>query len=148
VRKYLVNTTYCIYMLDAQTLYYDQSIFTIKEVIEEVEHERGILIDIPLIKPKATIVTSHSKFLSSVDIMLLQTAKEMNYVVVSDDQKLISDAHKHNIDALDTPHFIHRLLIEKKWSEEQAIDILNKLKAYYNRTYVLDRVIKDIKNWR
>ena len=148
MRKYLVNSTYCINLLDLQELYFNESIFTIKEVVEEVKHERGLVIEPLLISAKKAGLQVKGNLLSNTDIALLQTSKSMDLILVTDDQKLITAAHKNGVHPLDTPHFVHRLLIENKLTEEKAVDILNRLKSRYNRVYVIDKVIKDIKNWR
>ena len=135
-------------MLDLQQLYFDNSICTIEKVIEEVGYERNIVIEAPIIPAKKTNLEIKGNFLSNTDSLLLQTAKFMDYILVSDDQKLIKTANKNDVHALDTPHFLHMLLIENKWSEEKAMNVLNRLKSIYNRIYVVDKVIKDIKNWR
>lgn len=148
MQKYLVNSTYCIYLLELRQLYFDESIFTIKEVVDEVKHETGVVIEMSLAKPKKVRLQEKSDFLSHVELVLLQTAKAIDCILVSDDKRLITIAHKEGVRALDTPHFLHRLLIERKLSEEQILHALNKLKPLYNREYVIEKVIKDIKNWR
>jgi len=148
MRRYLVNSTYCIYLLDLKALYFDQSVSTLREVVEEVMHEKTVEVEATLVPFKKASVLVRGNFLSSTDLALLQTSKATDCILVTDDQKLISAAHENQIHALDTPHFIHRLLIEGKWTEEKAIDILDQLKPIYNRGYVIDKVIKDIKNWR
>lgn len=148
MRKYLVNSTYCVYLLDLRRLYFDSSIATIKDVIEEVKLERSVSIEASLVPIKKTTIKGKTGQLSTTDLLLLQTAKAMDYILVSDDQKLIKAAHNNDVHTLDTPHFLHRSLIEGKWSEEKTMDALNRLKPIYNRVYVIDKVIKDIKNWR
>lgn len=148
MRKFLVNSTYCIYLSDIRQLYFDSDIATIIDVVEEVKHEREILIEAPLVPARKTSLEIRANLLSNTDLLLLQTAKVMNYVLVTDDQKLIATAHKNGVQPLDTPHFIHLLLIKNKWSEEKTMDVLNQLKPVYNRIYIIDKVIKDIRNWR
>ncbi|HIH22161.1 TPA: hypothetical protein HA238_00355 [Candidatus Micrarchaeota archaeon] len=148
MRKYLVNSTYCIYLLDIGEFYSNEAIFTIKEVAEEIGHERGIELTVPLTQTKKTSLQIKSHLLSNTDILLLQTAKAMDFILVTDDQKIIIEANRNGVHALDTPHFIHRLLVENKWAEERAFNALNKLRSLYNRGYIIDKVIKDITNWR
>ena len=147
MRKYLVNSTYCVYLLDLRELYFDESIVTINNVVEEVKHERGVVIEAPLIPIKKTSVGGKTDLLSNTDLALLQTAKVMNYILVTDDKNLIKAAHHNSVQTIDTPHFMHRLLMENKWSEEKTINILNRLKSIHNRIYIIEKVIKDIKNW-
>lgn len=145
--KYLVNSTYCVYMLDVKRLHFSDSVFTISRVVEEVRHERG-LIDAPLVGFHKAEVDVESKMLSDTDMELLQTAKAMDFVLVTDDKKLIAASHLNNVRVLDTPHFLHRLLIEGKWDENTTLSVLEELRNFYNRSHVIDRVVKDIENWR
>ncbi len=146
--KYLVNSTYCIYLLDVSTPYFDDDIFTINEVANEVTNERGVKIDAKTIASRKATVIVRSQRLSEVDLKMLETAKAGNYILVSDDKKLITAARDNKVKAIDTPHFMHRLLIEKKLSEEKVKGILMNLKGKYNRTYVIEKVLRDIENWR
>ncbi len=134
-------------MLDVKRLYFGDSAFTIKQVVEEVMCERGPIAP-PLVASRRARVEVKSKMLSDTDLELLQTAKAMNFVLVTDDKKLIAAAHLNNVRVLDTPHFLHRLLIDGKWDESTTLGVLGELKNFYNRSHVIDRVVKDIENWR
>ncbi|MBI5227197.1 hypothetical protein HY988_01295 [Candidatus Micrarchaeota archaeon] len=147
MRKYLVNSTYCIYLTDLKGLYFDDSISTIKEVVEEIKQERGVTVGISLVQNKKVNLKANNEALSPVDLNLLQTAMALDYILVTDDQKLLKIAHRNGAHGIDTPHFIHRLVMESKLSEEKALEILNQLKSIYNRTYVIEKVIRDIKKW-
>jgi len=147
MRRYLVNATYCIYLSDIGQLYFDKSIYTIQDVVDEVKLERNIEINPSLVKSKKVNLQLKSNLLSNTDINLLQTAKAMDYILVTDDKGLIAIAYHNGVHPLDSPHFIHRLLIENKWTKEKAINTLNQLKSFYNRKYIIEKVIKDIQNW-
>ncbi len=146
--KYLVNSTYCIYLLGAAVPYFDEDVFTINEVANEVTNESGIKIDAKTIASRKATIIVRSQRLSTVDTIMLETAKAGNYILVSDDKKLITAARDNKVKAIDTPHFIHRLLIEEKLPEAKVKEILIRLKEKYNRTYVIEKVLKDIENWR
>src|SRR3989338_6353814 len=146
MRKYIVNSTYCIYMLQPSQLYFDESILTTDSVIQEVKYEKNISIEIHTVPVKKINITGKTDKLSDTDLELLCTAKAMSCVLVSDDKNLIKAAQGNNVYTLDTPHFIHKLLMDNKWTEEKGIEVLNKLRNFYNRVYVIDKVLKNIKN--
>ncbi|MBI5159142.1 hypothetical protein HY992_03410 [Candidatus Micrarchaeota archaeon] len=148
MQKYLVNSTYCIYMLDIGQLYFDESVETIRDVAEEVLHEKGVVVAASIVPIKKAVVQGKTELLSDADLALLRTAKASDRVLVTDDQKLGVVACRNGVRRLDTPHFIHRLVIEGKWPEEKAVDALGRLKAAYNRVHVVDKVMHDIRNWR
>jgi hypothetical protein len=129
-------------------LYLDESILTINDVIDEVFHELSVKIDVCPVAKKKVQICGKLEPLSSTDLAMLQTAKAMEYVLVTDDQKLIKAAHQNHVPAIDTPHFIHLLVIDAKLPEEKALAMLNQLKTIYNREYVINKVIKDIAKWK
>lgn len=54
----IYNSTYCVYLLDLRQLYFDESIVTINDVIEEVKHERSISIEAHLVPAKKTYLST------------------------------------------------------------------------------------------
>jgi len=148
MRKYLVNATYCIYLTGIRQFYSDESIMTIKEVVDEIKHELSIKPDVIVVTKKKTKIHGKLDPLSSTDSAMVQTAKAMECVLVTDDQKLIKVACQNKVHAIDTPHFIHLLVIEGKWPEEKALGTLEQLRGVYNREHIISKVIKDIHEWR
>lgn len=147
MQKYLVNSTYCIYMCELNSHYYDDSICTLEEVIKEVLHEKGVKINLAIVPVRKSNIQIVNEILSNTDKNLLHTSKIMNYVLVTDDKKLIKEAKKNDLHILDTPHFLHRLLKEGKLPKQHVLNVLESLRPLYNRSYILDKVIKDITNW-
>ena len=54
MRKYIVNSTYCIYLVEIHELYFDSTVVTIQLVAKEVEYECGVRIEIQSVQVKKT----------------------------------------------------------------------------------------------
>ena len=150
MKVYLVNTTFSVYMLDIKESEIFRYVKTLNGVTEEVKHLRKTDINIEQLKAEKAEIEEKSelRYLSPVDLSLLQTAKSTDYVLVTDDRKLAKAAEKNDVMVLSTPRLISELAFDGIISYEEAERILSDLKAVYIRVDAIDKTIKNLKNWR
>ena len=151
MKNYIVNTTFVTYMSDIHENEFFQYVETIREVKEEILHLRRINdIEIDEIKKENADLIKDKAFgyLSDVDCILLETSKAHKKILVTDDKKLVKTAMLNEVMVLNTPRLITTLAFNGAISYEKALDTLQRLRVYYNRKKALDKVIKDLENWR
>ncbi len=147
--KYISNTTLVTYLYEiGETSLFD-NIVTIKEVKEEFEYlkksQKPRIEEVPA--SRKGVQNEYTKNLSTVDLLLLQTAKE-GYVLVTDDNTLKKAAVNEGVKVLDTPKLIMIFAFANIISYEKALEALNNLMAFYNRKKVIKKAIKDLNEWR
>ncbi len=120
----------------------------IKEVLDEAKY----LIKDPVVLNKvlskmAPVNAAKSRLvaddeaLSQVDSLLIQTASENNFFLVSDDKKLLSIAKANKCRAVTTPRLIE-WLAGKSIEKEEAVEMLDRLRETYIRKKAVDVVLR------
>ena len=158
--RYVVNATFIINISRTNIgIIENIEIHTIKEIIEEVYNELGIRIDEHLnIKPmsskiskgKLKISTSKRRYLSAIDIKLLNVAyaNKKNCILVTDDKQVRTIAKGNSIRSYTTPQYIGYMIKNKLVTLNEGISFLNDLKGIYIRPKDIEMVLKRIKKWR
>ena len=158
--QYVVNATFIINISRTDIgIIENIEIHTIKEIIEEVNNELGIRIDEHLnIKPisskiskgKLKISTSKKRYLSAIDIKLLNVAyaNKKNCILVTDDKQVRTFAKGNSIRSYTTPQYIGYMIKNKLVTLNDGISFLNDLKRIYIRPKDIEAVLKRIKKWR
>lgn len=158
--QYVVNATFIINISRTNIgIIENIEIYTIKEIIEEVNNELGIRINEHLnIKPisskiskgKLKISTSKRRYLSAIDIKLLNVthANKKNCILVTDDKQVRTIAKGNSIRSYTTPQCIGYMVKNKLVTLDEGISFLNDLKEIYIRPKDIEAVLKRIKKWR
>ena len=150
MKIYIANSTVSVYLLDIKEADILAHTKTIQAVKEEVMHLRNKELPVDEIKIEKSKIedTPELPYLSFVDRSLLETAKARNAVLITDDRKLANAAKKNNVMVLNTPRFISELAFDNFLSYEKAEQVLMDLKPLYIRVAIIEKVIKNLKNWR
>ena len=149
--KYLVNTTFLVYMTNLQEIEtFAGQIQSIKEVVQELKYLKQIEQKITEVKiEKAELIPdAELENLSDVDLKLLETAKTRKDVLITDDRKLAKIASRNKVMVLNTPRFICVLTFARIISYEKAQELLYELRSIYVRSHTVKKSIKDLEKWR
>ena len=158
--QYIVNATFLINAIKTDLGIIESiELYTIQNVIEEVEIELGIgvknEINIKILtirdkKNQIKVPKSKLRMLSFTDLKLLITAfdRKKSYILVTDDKQLRSIAKNFQIRCYTTPLFIAFMIKNNLIPKDKGISFLNNLKEYYIRPKDVVTILKYIKKWR
>ncbi len=158
--RYVVNATFIINISRTDIgIIENVEIQTIKEIIEEINNELGIRIDQHLniktisskiSKGKLKISTSKRRYLSTIDIKLLNVAyaNKKNCILVTDDKQVRTTAKGNSIRSYTTPQYIGYMIKNKLVTHNEGISFLSDLKEIYIRPKDIEAVVKRIKKWK
>ncbi|UCE73417.1 MAG: hypothetical protein JSV56_10355 [Methanomassiliicoccales archaeon] len=158
--QYIVNATFIINISRTNIgIIENIEIHTINEIIEEVNDELGIRIDehvniktisSKISKGKLKISSSKRRYLSAVDIKLLNVAyvNKKKCILVTDDKQVRTTAKGNSIKSYTTPQYIGYMIKNKLVTHNEGISFLNDLKEIYIRPKDIEAVLKRIKKWK
>ena len=149
--KVLVDATFLVYLSEGGIGFLEKlDVSTTSSVLKEVSYilpthiANQMLLSLneaKAVKPKTG--SMGSRWLSQTDLELLNSAKEGNYLLVTDDKKLTGQARLEKVKVIDTPHFLESKA--ELLGKEEVIIFLELLQQFYLRKSLIAGVLGRLK---